>query len=96
MSSAHVTMQATVAAAAVTKAATTATNTATFQTSIDVAKSVVGYIPGLRGNDATYMSTVAAANATLAQNRYIAEMNRQCSEAVARDTMRAALTGEVQ
>jgi hypothetical protein len=39
---------------------------------------------------------VASANATLAQNRYLAEMTKQAAIAVARDTLRNANTGEVQ
>jgi hypothetical protein len=96
MSSQHATMEATVKSAGTTQLATAATNEMTKQATIDVAKSSVGYIPGLRGNDATFLAAAASANATLAQARYTAEMTKQCAAVVARDTMRSANTGEVQ
>lgn len=96
MSSQHTTMEATYKAAEVTKASALATAQTAFQTTIDVAKSAVGYIPGLRGTEATFQAAVAAANRQLAIDRATAEHNKQVAHNVARDTMRSANTGEVQ
>ena len=89
-------METTYSSAEVTKINSLATAESKRQSTIDAAASVVGYIPGLRGNDATYQAAVAAANKQLAIDRATAEHNKQVAQNVARDIMRNANTGEVQ
>ena len=95
MSAAHTIFEQALAAASVTKAAAINTANHKAQVTIDVQKSAVGFIPGF-SSSATLVTTTAAANAQLAIDRANAEAVKQTTEQAARETLRAANSGDFQ
>jgi hypothetical protein len=78
-----------VATAATTKTNTVAAATMTFQSTIDAAKSVVGYREGFPTGFATFQSAVNAATLALQNARAAAEMAKQSAIMVAADLIRS-------
>jgi hypothetical protein len=91
-------MEQTILSADKTKKQTLDAAETTRQVTISAAGCDTGYHPGFGDGSgyAAYKSAVDSANKTIADTRYQAEMAKQASHNVARDTMRNAGTGEVQ
>ena len=92
MTTAHATYAASVAAAETTRNATELAALTTYETSIDAAKSAVGY-NNASGNNATLISTTNSAIIARRNTLLAAETLRQVTIAAARDVLRN--TGDV-
>jgi TctA family transporter len=90
MSSNQETMRTSILAAAKQRLADFMTAIVKAQSTVAVASSAVGYIPGMPGAAAaTYVAAVKAANVAKIADTFTAEQTRQGAVAVAKDLLRS-------